>query len=113
MRVLAWLSASGYLSRFVKRWGCVVKVSPSGEVLETLMDPTGERVFTVSAATEHGGQLFLGNLMGDFVSVVDLADVASSRGTGDTKGRAHTGPTRRETLFKVPSLSYTERRRGQ
>jgi hypothetical protein len=49
--VVARLMTSGVASRFIKRWGCVVKVSPTGEVLSTLMDPTGERVFTVSAVT--------------------------------------------------------------
>ena len=50
----------------------VVKISPSGEVLSSLMDRHGETVFTVSAVTEFGGKLWLGNLAGDFVSVVDL-----------------------------------------
>ena len=49
--LLARLMTSGLASRFIKRWGCVVKVSPKGEALSTLMDPTGEHVSTVSAAT--------------------------------------------------------------
>ena len=53
----------------------VVKISPSGEVLSSLMDRHGETVFTVSAVTEFGGKLWLGNLAGDFVSVVDLEKV--------------------------------------
>ena len=55
--------------------GMVVKISPSGEVLSSLMDRHGETVFTVSAVTEFGGKLWLGNLAGDFVSVVDLEKV--------------------------------------
>jgi|EP01047_Picozoa_sp_COSAG01_P041854 hypothetical protein len=39
----------------VKRWGCVVKVSPSGAVLGTLMDQRGHTVSTVSAVTEYEG----------------------------------------------------------
>ena len=54
----------------------VVKIRPSGEVLPSLMDRHGETVFiTVSAVTEFGGKLWLGNLAGDFVSVVDLEKV--------------------------------------
>lgn len=37
------------------------------------MDPTGSHVSTVSAALEHGGKLFLGNLAGNHVSYVELA----------------------------------------
>ena len=35
------------------------------------MDWHGETVFTVSAVTEVGGKLWLGNLAADFVSVAD------------------------------------------
>ena len=56
----------------VKRWGCVLKISPSGEILDVLMDPNGEAASTVSAVTEHGGQLFMGNLQGDYVSAYRL-----------------------------------------
>ena len=55
-----------------KRWGCVVKISPAGRVIDVLYDPDGERVSMVSAVTEHEGRLFLGNLGGSFVSVLDL-----------------------------------------
>jgi hypothetical protein len=37
------------------------------------MDPTGEHISTVSAAVEHDGCLFLGNLNGNYVSYVDVA----------------------------------------
>lgn len=46
----------------------------TGEVLDWLMDPHGINVATVSAAVEHDGCLFLGNLGGDFVSYVDLGE---------------------------------------
>jgi sugar lactone lactonase YvrE len=72
-----------------KKWGCVVKVSPSGEVLEALFDPEGDQVSMVSAVTESesevaagpapgpggrgtGHRLFLGNLGGSYVSVLQL-----------------------------------------
>ena len=61
--------------RVVKKWGCVIKLSPEGKVLRTLMDPKGTKLSTISAVTEHAGQLFLGNLKGNFVSVVNLKDV--------------------------------------
>ena len=59
----------------VKTWGCVVKVSASGDVEGTLMDSKGAQVSSVSAVTEFEGKLFLGNLMGDYVSVLSLSDV--------------------------------------
>lgn len=55
-----------------KSWGCVVKLAADGRPLETLMDPDGAHVATISAVTEHNGSLFLGNLGGDFVSVLAL-----------------------------------------
>jgi len=62
-----------YLSPLIaKRWGCVVKVSPSGVVLDVLMDVDGEVVSTVSAVVESndGKQMLIGNLAGDYVSVL-------------------------------------------
>lgn len=56
----------------VKMWGCIVKISAQGEVEQVLLDPAGERVSTVSAVTEHKGSLFIGNLAGDYVSVLPL-----------------------------------------
>ena len=65
----------GAFRYIVKTWGCVVKVSASGDVEGVLMDSKGAQVSSISAVTEFDGKLFLGNLMGDFVSVVSLADV--------------------------------------
>lgn len=48
----------------VKVWGCVLKLSPEGKILQLLLDPDGSRVATASAATESGGKLFLGSIMG-------------------------------------------------
>lgn len=70
------------------QWGCVVKVSPEGEVLQTLMDPTGDHVSHVSSATEHAGRLFLGNLGKDYVSVLDLATVPLAAAAGKAAGKA-------------------------
>lgn len=49
-----------------------LQVSESGDVLDLLMDPSGERVAFVSAAKEHGGYLYLGNLVQDYVSRIRL-----------------------------------------
>lgn len=57
---------------FAKPWGCVVKVSPAGEVLDVLFDTTGERVAYAAAVSEFDGKLFIGNLAGNYVSVYDL-----------------------------------------
>jgi hypothetical protein len=45
-----------------------VQVSEEGAVQRVLSDPDGSRVAFVSAAHEHEGGLFLGNLVGDYVS---------------------------------------------
>ena len=50
---------------------CAVQVSEEGKVLRVLMDHKGEHVSSVSAVVETDNQLFLGNLNGDYVSVLD------------------------------------------
>jgi hypothetical protein len=57
----------------IPKWACVIHVSPNGEILEIVLDPNGSMVSTVSAVTEHNGKLFMGNLGGNFVSIVDLS----------------------------------------
>jgi hypothetical protein len=54
------------------------QVSGEGEVLDFLMDPTGSHISSVSAAVEHEGVLFMGNLHGDYVSYVDLVSAAAA-----------------------------------
>lgn len=63
--------------RVVKKWGCVIKISQEGEVLNAYFDPKGKKVSTISAVTEHDGQLFLGNLKSNFVSIVNLEDLGN------------------------------------
>jgi len=43
------------------------------------MDTKGLQVSSVSAVTEFDGKLFLGNLMGDYVSVLSLADAKGAQ----------------------------------
>lgn len=58
---------------FLKQWGCVIKVSADGAILDVLIDQTGSIVSSISSVTEHDGKLFFGNLGGSFVSVYDLS----------------------------------------
>eukprot|EP00775_Hariotina_reticulata_P004860 gene4860-5105_t len=67
----------------VKEWGAAVKVSSEGEVLEFLEDPprsdhplSKPNAYRISSAHEHGGRLWLGALVADFVSYVDLRNLA-------------------------------------
>jgi sugar lactone lactonase YvrE len=70
-------AAAGRMLPTPSPWGCVVKVSPDGrQVLKVFMDPDGSVVSHVSSVTEHGGALYVGNLHGDYVSVLDLKDTA-------------------------------------
>jgi hypothetical protein len=42
------------------------------------MDPSGQQVYSVSAAVEHDGRLFLGNLAGNFISYIQLSAAAAN-----------------------------------
>jgi hypothetical protein len=67
-----------------------VQVSPDGEVLQVLLDPTGERVATASAATEVKGRLFLGSLMaGEAMMRTCLAGASTERSNMRTQLSAH------------------------
>ena len=55
-----------------KPWGAVVRLDADGRAVEALYDLDGRVVSSISAATEADGRLFLGNLAGDYVSVVKL-----------------------------------------
>ncbi|GBF92278.1 strictosidine synthase [Raphidocelis subcapitata] len=65
--------------------GMVAKITGDGEVLDFLDDPTGERVAYISAVSEAGGRLFIGNLVKDYVSVLDLG----GGGGGGEAGASH------------------------
>jgi hypothetical protein len=56
----------------------------TGAVLDFLMDPDGTVVASVSAALEARGLLLLGNLAGDHVSYLDLAQDAARRTTSSS-----------------------------
>lgn len=58
------------------------QISGDGEILDLLHDPDGSRVAFISAVSESGGRLFIGNLVEDYVSVLDLA-AAGVTSSGD------------------------------
>ncbi|KAL4859800.1 Adipocyte plasma membrane-associated protein [Chlorella vulgaris] len=57
------------------QWGCVLRLSAQGEVVQALTDPDGRHVSHISSVTEHADKLFIGNLAKDYVSVLDLRAV--------------------------------------
>ncbi|GFR47987.1 hypothetical protein Agub_g9811, partial [Astrephomene gubernaculifera] len=59
----------------IKSWGAVLKVSPTGQPLQLLMDPDGSTVAHVSSVNEHNGRLYFGNVKDNYVSYMDLKDV--------------------------------------
>jgi len=71
------------------KWGALVKVDArTGAVLDALFDLGGERVSSTSAVTDAGGgRLYLGNLNGAYVSVVDVGG-GGGAGGGDGGERA-------------------------
>lgn len=79
----AWLPPR--LRPALRSWGAVVKVDGRGQVMEFLQDPDGSKVATVSAVNEettaHGSRLWLGNLVGSYVSYIDL-DGRAAEGQG-------------------------------
>ena len=53
-------------------WGFVVEVDENGTPLRSLQDPSGQYISHVSAAKEHDGFLWLGNLNDDHISRLRL-----------------------------------------
>lgn len=62
--------------------GCVVKVSESGEVLETCWDPGGEAHATITSMREHDGYLYIGGLENNRVGRIKLTGSGSSSADG-------------------------------
>eukprot|EP00879_Flechtneria_rotunda_P024440 GHRR01025910.1.p1 GENE.GHRR01025910.1~~GHRR01025910.1.p1 ORF type:complete len:118 (+),score=26.80 GHRR01025910.1:279-632(+) len=61
-----------YMLQYAFYVGCLQVSGADGAVLDWLMDPKGTHVSSVSAALEHDGKLFLGNLAGNYISYVQL-----------------------------------------
>eukprot|EP00878_Enallax_costatus_P006815 GHUV01007143.1.p1 GENE.GHUV01007143.1~~GHUV01007143.1.p1 ORF type:complete len:316 (+),score=46.82 GHUV01007143.1:490-1437(+) len=74
--VYAWLPPKSRPG--LRAWGAVVKVNGDGYITDFLVDVAGRAVSTISAVSEEpagpgrGTRLFLGNLVGAYVSYVDL-----------------------------------------
>ena len=63
-----------FATYLVKPQAIVFEMTQEGTVLRSLGDPKGERVSSVSSSTQVGNRLYLGNLVGNFVSFVDLEE---------------------------------------
>ena len=85
---LSWLGLSSPICTGPHDPRRLAQVSPEGKVLQTLMDPTGARVASVASILDLGDRLVLGNLGGDYVSVVPLS--------GEGTGPAAAAPTQRQ-----------------
>lgn len=54
-------------------YGLVLGLDESGRIVRTLQDPSGRRVPQVTSATEHDGNLYLGNLDRDWIAKAALS----------------------------------------
>jgi sugar lactone lactonase YvrE len=54
------------------RYGLVLEVDEEGRILRSFHDPDGRRVHQITAAREHSGQLYLGNLEQDWIGRLAL-----------------------------------------
>jgi len=61
--------------------GCVVRMSASGEVMESFWDPTGEYHTNVTSMREHKGYLYLGGLENNRIGRIKF-DQGDSNWTG-------------------------------
>ena len=61
------------------RYGLVLQLDERGEVVRSLHDPEG-RLYNLSAALEHEGDLYLGTLFGDSIGRYPLDQAASQEG---------------------------------
>jgi len=57
--------------KFAKHVGVVFEVDAEGNVLRTLYDLKGEKVWSITSITEHGGKLYLGGF-NDFIGIKTL-----------------------------------------
>jgi len=55
-----------------ERYGLVLEVDEAGRILRSFHDPGGKRVFEITAAREHDGQLSLGNLEQSWIGRLPL-----------------------------------------
>ncbi|MEX2113840.1 MAG: SMP-30/gluconolactonase/LRE family protein, partial [Pirellulales bacterium] len=50
----------------------VVKLDADGKMVDSLQDPTGQRLFAITSAVERDGHLYLGSLLNDRIGKVKL-----------------------------------------
>ena len=55
-----------------ERYGLVLEVDEEGRIVRSLHDPGGKRVFEITSAREHEGQLYLGNLEQSWIGRLPL-----------------------------------------
>lgn len=55
-----------------ERYGLVLAVDEQGNIVRSLQDPTGEKVWEVTSVHERDGDLYLGTLTGDRINRVEL-----------------------------------------
>lgn len=60
------------------KMGLILQVDSNGQVVRTLGDPQGEKVWGVTSAVEANGKLFLGSLHAKGIPVLDLKRVQQS-----------------------------------
>ena len=60
------------LEPFIPRWGCVAHLGADGAKVKLLVDREGTHVQSISSVHQHGRRLYLGNLMNDYVTYLDL-----------------------------------------
>lgn len=75
--LLAWAPRIMKVLRLqLPKWGLVLQVDTNGNIIKTLGDPKGQKVWGVTSAVEsHDGKLFLGSLHSKGIAVLDLARV--------------------------------------
>lgn len=55
------------------RYGCVLSIGPTGEILSSYHDPTGRVLHATSSVKEHGGHLYVGSLEGRYIGKLPLS----------------------------------------
>jgi sugar lactone lactonase YvrE len=59
----------------VKPQAALVKVSAAGQVLDFLMDSTGQHVSTIASVTQKGSRLYMGSLAQSYIAYLDLPEL--------------------------------------
>lgn len=58
-----------------KPYGLVLEIDGSGNILQSLQDPTGEHLKEITGARDDGQNLYLGSLHGDRIGILELTKV--------------------------------------